>query len=307
MKLNWATKNRRKEREANLKMLNDLERSNGDTRRINELKKSLITPSAVQVDEVRQLVTAFGLPHVNAPYEAEAQCAELVLQNIAHAVVTEDSDVLPLGVSLIRKLNTTEQFDLKAALSKMEINQREFIDFCLLSGTDYLPTLKNMGPVRALRAIKDHKTIEKILSVKDASVVPSPFEEARKMFTEPMVTPANEISVSLLFCRFFFFLLLIFVLFQIQWAKMDIEKVIEFLCRGQRTFDEPGFRQKLTGLQSDIDKRTKSSAKRASDSHEDASESKKKVKCSPDEIPVPYITPDWKTGEGYDTIGYSRF
>ena len=38
-----------------------------------------------------------GIPYIDAPSEAEAQCAELVKGNKVYAAVTEDSDVLAFG------------------------------------------------------------------------------------------------------------------------------------------------------------------------------------------------------------------
>ena len=41
----------------------------------------------------------------------------------------------------------------------------EFIDFCILSGCDYLSTIPKFGPGTALKYIKQHKNIETILEV----------------------------------------------------------------------------------------------------------------------------------------------
>ena len=41
----------------------------------------------------------------------------------------------------------------------------EFIDFCILSGCDYLPTIPKLGPATALKLIKIHKNIETVLEV----------------------------------------------------------------------------------------------------------------------------------------------
>ena len=38
-----------------------------------------------------------GIPYIDAPSEAEAQCAELVKGNKVYAAVTEDSDALAFG------------------------------------------------------------------------------------------------------------------------------------------------------------------------------------------------------------------
>ncbi len=39
----------------------------------------------------------------------------------------------------------------------------EFVDFCILCGCDYLPTIQGLGPGNALKLIREHKTLEKII------------------------------------------------------------------------------------------------------------------------------------------------
>lgn len=48
-------------------------------------------------DDVIELLKAFDLPFIIAPYEAEAQCAVLDQLNLVDGVVTEDSDVFLFG------------------------------------------------------------------------------------------------------------------------------------------------------------------------------------------------------------------
>ena len=43
-----------------------------------------------------------GIPFIDAPGEAEAQCAELVKGNKVYAAVTEDSDALAFGDKIIK-------------------------------------------------------------------------------------------------------------------------------------------------------------------------------------------------------------
>ena len=57
--------------------------------------------------DAKHLVKLMGLPIVEAPGEAEAQCAELCKEGKAYASVTEDMDALTFGTPvLIRGLNS---------------------------------------------------------------------------------------------------------------------------------------------------------------------------------------------------------
>lgn len=45
----------------------------------------------------------------------------------------------------------------------LELDHSTYLDFVLLLGTDFSQRIKNVGPVKALSLIKEHKTIEGVL------------------------------------------------------------------------------------------------------------------------------------------------
>lgn len=54
-----------------------------------------ITPEMIK--DAKKLLVAMGCAVIQAPCEAEAQCAELVKLGLAYAVATDDMDVLAHG------------------------------------------------------------------------------------------------------------------------------------------------------------------------------------------------------------------
>lgn len=50
--------------------------------------------------------------------------------------------------------------DVRTALG---LDDAAFVDFVLLVGTDFSTRIKNLGPVRALKLIREHGTIERVL------------------------------------------------------------------------------------------------------------------------------------------------
>lgn len=118
--------------------------------------------------DAKHLVQLMGLPCIEAPGEAEAQCAQLCKEGKAFATITEDMDALTFGTPvLIRGLNSKKepinQIELDKVLEGFEVNMEEFIDLCILLGCDYTKTVKGMGLVKAFKFIKEQKTIEKVL------------------------------------------------------------------------------------------------------------------------------------------------
>lgn len=57
-------------------------------------------------EEAKRLLKLMGVPYIDAPCEAEAQCAKLVTMEIAFATATEDMDALTFGSKfLLRGIN----------------------------------------------------------------------------------------------------------------------------------------------------------------------------------------------------------
>lgn len=55
-----------------------------------------------EVCPVLQALRAAGVEFIVAPYEADAQMAYLAINGLVHAVITEDSDLLPYGCPRVR-------------------------------------------------------------------------------------------------------------------------------------------------------------------------------------------------------------
>lgn len=112
-----------------------------------------------------------GVPVVEAPTEAEAQCAELVKKGKAWAVGTEDMDALTFGCPvLLRYLTYSEarkqpvlEVTLERVLSELGFSMDQFIDLCILMGCDYIETLPKIGKERAHDLMKQYGSIEAIL------------------------------------------------------------------------------------------------------------------------------------------------
>lgn len=126
------------------------------------------------VDEAKELVSALGLPVVQAPSEGEAQAAFLVNNNDAFAVASQDADAFLFGATrVVRNLAITgkrkmpgkfsydkvnpEIVELKDVLNSLGIDQDQLIVLSMLVGTDYnIGGIKGIGPKKALGLVKMH-------------------------------------------------------------------------------------------------------------------------------------------------------
>eukprot|EP00761_Pharyngomonas_kirbyi_P003065 gb/GECH01003069.1/.p1 GENE.gb/GECH01003069.1/~~gb/GECH01003069.1/.p1 ORF type:complete len:377 (+),score=125.07 gb/GECH01003069.1/:1-1131(+) len=201
--------------------------------------KRTVRMTTEQSDECKRLLKLLGVPIIEAPSEAEAQCAELCKQGKVWATATDDMDALTFGTPILLRRFTfsgvkrgpLQQVDLDTALEGLDMDMDQFIDMCILCGCDYTSNIKGIGPKSAYDLIKKHKSIENVLQhIKGKHyVVPEhfPFEGARKLFKDPEVTPSKDI--------------------ELKWSDPDTEGVIKFLVE-EKQFNRERVEQKLEKL-----------------------------------------------------------
>ncbi|KAF6215520.1 hypothetical protein GE061_010275 [Apolygus lucorum] len=211
--------------------LKELEKATeaGDAAMVDKFNKRLVKVTKQHATECKELLTLMGIPYVDAPCEAEAQCAALQKAGKVYATATEDMDALTFGTSvLLRHMTFSEarkmpiqEFHLDQVLEGLKLTQNEFIDLCILLGCDYCGSIRGIGPKRAIELIREHKSIENILKKIDTSKYQPPadweFAEARKLFIEPEVADPNEIDL--------------------KWNNPDEDGLVKYLC-GDKNFAE---------------------------------------------------------------------
>lgn len=216
---------RREEAEKNLKKAEE----EGDVEEVNKFSRRLVKVTRQHNDDCKELLKLMGVPYVEAPCEAEAQCAALVKDGKVYATATEDMDGLTFGSNiLLRHMTFSEarkmpikEFHLQKVLNELDLNEDEFIDLCILLGCDYCESIRGIGPKKAFDLIKTNKCIEKIIDVIDKKKFPIPenwmYKEARALFKAPEVASAEKV--------------------ELKWNEPDEEALIKFLC-GDKAFSE---------------------------------------------------------------------
>jgi len=224
---------KRKEKRDEAQAALDKAKEEGNMEEVDKQNRRLVKVTKEHVADVKVLLKHMGIPYVDAPCEAEAQCAELVKSGKVYAAGTEDMDALTFGTSvLLRHLTFSEarkmpikEFHVASVLEGMEIDQDQFVDLCILLGCDYVDKIKGIGPKKAIELIKKHKSIEKILENIDTAKYPPPedwmFTEARRLFKTPDVTSADELDL--------------------KWEKPDEEALVAYMC-GEKGFGEERIR-----------------------------------------------------------------
>jgi len=200
---------------------------------IDEMKmyaQQMVKLTDEMVDESKELLSALGIPVVQAITEGEAQSALMAANGLVDASVSQDYDSLLFGSPiLIRNLSITgrrklprrndytmiypEKINLKQNLERLGINRKKLIWIGVLIGTDYNQGIKGIGPKKALKLVKecdDFNDIKKLVEEKYTQAMPCNIEDIIRYFENPPYLKLDESKLAI--------------------KKPDEKEVIEILC-----------------------------------------------------------------------------
>ncbi|MHA2377724.1 MAG: flap endonuclease-1 [Candidatus Thorarchaeota archaeon] len=176
-----------------------------DARKAAQASSRLTTP---MVEDSMKLLTALGIPVVQAPSEGEALAAQMTRSNIVWASASQDNDSLLYNCPrMIRNLSLTgrrrisrsktyktinpELINLDMNLRFMGITREQLIDIAILVGTDYNAKLKGVGAKTALKWIKKYGSLENVETERGIKLE-FPYEEIRDIFLNPPKVELEE-------------------------------------------------------------------------------------------------------------------
>lgn len=149
-----------------------------------------------QVKDAQALLTALGVPWLVAPCESDPQCAHFAQTGEAWAAVTQDYDAALHGSPLTGRNVTAsrtrkpELMDLEVALSANGLTREGLVDAAILIGTDYNTGIPGVGPVKALKLVKEWGDLHGALRKLGATIEAA--DEIRALFLEhPVDTDAR--------------------------------------------------------------------------------------------------------------------
>lgn len=177
------------------------------TQKLESLNKRNIRVTSENIEDLKSMLTLMGVPYIEADGEAEQLCCLMSRNGLVDVVLSQDSDTLPFQSNLTwrevpknvrekRGKNVYEEYNLERILKDMELSYTQFLDMCIMCGTDHIERVPRLGPVSAYRQIVDKKSIEDIVyqcSYKFPENYMSQVEESRIGFkSEEMALPEPE-------------------------------------------------------------------------------------------------------------------
>ena len=208
----------------------------GDIEEAYKHARSSTRISSDMIDTSKRLLGLMGIPWLVAPSEGEAQATHMARRGDASYVVSQDYDTLLFGVPLLvrnltisgkRKVHgrsitlNPEKIILADVLKGLQITREQLIQIAILTGTDFNPGIRGIGPKTGLKLVKDG-SFEKTIQEKDSEFDPGP---VIRFFLEPPVTDT----------------------YTLEWKPPDLDGIEEMLC-GEYNFSVERVRKALEGI-----------------------------------------------------------
>lgn len=122
-----------------------------------------------EFDKINKFLSDIGTPTITAEDEAENLASSLSYEEKISLVVSNDTDAYPLAArkvysSTFKKgdQHFVKGIDPWKIPRALKLSWRRFRDLCILFGTDFNDNLPGIGPVKSLKLIREHGSLEEI-------------------------------------------------------------------------------------------------------------------------------------------------
>ena len=152
-------------------------------------------------EKFKNMLEDIGIPWVQAKEEGEYLAFVLWKEGVCQAVLSDDTDLLAMGCGRVIydnyiKNNTVSYYDYKMILSELNMNPKQFQDFCIMCGTDFNQGIHLIGPAKAYDIISGCGGLDNLpthYKNKELDKSKLNIEECRRLFN---YIPSKEAIVS---------------------------------------------------------------------------------------------------------------
>lgn len=151
-------------------------------------KSQVISINPDDYNITSRLFEIFDVPFYTAPEEAEKFCSKLCIDGKVDAVLSDDTDVLAYGTPLVLT-NLDVINDQKCiaiayedVLATLGFTHAQFLDLCIMAGTDYNKNMPSVGIHNAHAYIKKYKSIENVQTETKHDTSVLKYETVRTLF-----------------------------------------------------------------------------------------------------------------------------
>lgn len=165
---------------------------------IDKIDHQIVNIIPEDIHIVNHMCTLLSIPFYYASQEAESLASYLCSNSDVDVVVTEDTDVLAYGspcwISSVSHDGTCTEIVFKDVLEQMSLSKEQFLDFCIMCGTDYNESLKGIGPVSSYKHVLSG--LDNFFDTYTGSIDALNITKVRTIFKTPCSTALTDISIS---------------------------------------------------------------------------------------------------------------
>jgi flap endonuclease-1 len=120
-------------------------------------EKSTVTITWEEVDELKKFLVSKGVELIKGISEGEKTCSYLSRVGYVYAVLSNDYDCLTFNCKRLITYRNGSYFlyDTDEILAGLGLTIDEFIDICIVSGSDYSSGIRGLGMVKAYKKIQE--------------------------------------------------------------------------------------------------------------------------------------------------------
>lgn len=155
---------------------------------IQKKRDQVVCINQTDFDLLKKLFCIMDIPHFSAPSEAEKFCSKLCIDGLVDAVLSNDTDCLVYAAPIVlSKLNVSTgvccRIYNQTLLESLSVTNAQFLDLCIMCGTDYNKNIASIGSSTAYKYIQTHGTIENIRDAKSIDITSLNHVRVRELFT----------------------------------------------------------------------------------------------------------------------------
>uniref|UniRef100_A0A1X7UU45 XPG N-terminal domain-containing protein n=1 Tax=Amphimedon queenslandica TaxID=400682 RepID=A0A1X7UU45_AMPQE len=161
-------------KEMEVRITEELESINKETNK-QERRTAGLTTSIIE--EAKELLRLFGLPYLESPSEAEAQCSTLESLSLTQGTITDDNDVFLFGGMNVYRHMFTGSHDVEYYRNAdietlLGLDRNNLIILAYLLGCDYTDGIEGVGVVNALELVQFFKGegLEPLIKLKQCNI-----------------------------------------------------------------------------------------------------------------------------------------
>ncbi len=166
----------------------------------NKFEKNLLKITKEDMNKLLELFDLLNIPYIFAHGEGEYLAVLFNKLGIIDLILTDDTDPIPAGAKHIVKFynNNVYYLDVAHLLIDLDLTKKEFIDYCILMGNDYINLNHGIKPNELYKLVKKYSSIENIINQNQIEQISSEklelIEKIRKIYLE---SPDNERNMFL--------------------------------------------------------------------------------------------------------------